>query len=61
MMRPRPEPRVGAFLDSIADEGLGLASMACQLGAHFVSWTRAWRVRSGDRVEVQYRWPSTTH
>ena len=25
MMRPRPEPRVAAFLDSIADEGLGLA------------------------------------
>ncbi len=27
MMRPRPEPRVAAFLDSIADEGLGLASV----------------------------------
>ena len=27
MMRPRPEPRVGAFLDSIVDEGLGLASI----------------------------------
>ena len=27
MMRQRPEPRVGAFLDSIADEGLGLASI----------------------------------
>ena len=27
MMRPRPEPRVAAFLDSIADEGLGLASI----------------------------------
>ena len=26
-MRPRPEPRVAAFLDSIADEGLGLASV----------------------------------
>ena len=25
MMRPQPEPRVAAFLDSIADEGLGLA------------------------------------
>ena len=25
MMRPRPEPRVVTFLDSIADEGLGLA------------------------------------
>ena len=25
MMRPRPEPRVAAFLDSIADEGLGLS------------------------------------
>ena len=25
MMRPRPEDRVAAFLDSIADEGLGLA------------------------------------
>ena len=27
MMRPRPEPRVTAFLDSIANEGLGLASI----------------------------------
>ena len=27
MMRPRPEPRVGAFLDSIAGDGLGLASI----------------------------------
>ena len=27
MMRPRPEPRVAAFLDSFADEGLGLASV----------------------------------
>ena len=27
MMRPRPEPRVAGFLDSIADEGLGLASV----------------------------------
>ena len=27
MMRPRPEPRVATFLDSIADEGLGLASI----------------------------------
>ena len=27
MMRPQPEPRVTAFLDSIADEGLGLASI----------------------------------
>ena len=28
MMRPRPEPRVAAFLDSIAGEGLGLASIS---------------------------------
>ena len=27
MMRPQPEPRVAASLDSIADEGLGLASV----------------------------------
>ena len=27
MMRPRPEQRVAAFLDSIADDGLGLASI----------------------------------
>ena len=27
MMRPRPEPRVAAFLDSIAEDGLGLASI----------------------------------
>lgn len=27
MMRPRPEPRVAAFLDSIADESLGLTSV----------------------------------
>jgi len=27
MMRPKPEPRVAAFLDSIAGEGLGLASI----------------------------------
>ena len=27
MMRPRPDPKVAAFLDSIADEGLGLASI----------------------------------
>ena len=27
MMRPRPEPRVAAYLDSISDEGLGLASV----------------------------------
>ena len=27
MMRPRPEPRVAAFLDSIESEGLGLASI----------------------------------
>ena len=27
MMRPRPEPRVAAFLDSIASDGLGLASI----------------------------------
>ncbi|MYA88524.1 MAG: type II toxin-antitoxin system VapC family toxin [Boseongicola sp. SB0662_bin_57] len=28
MMRPRPETRVFEFLDSIADEGLGLASVS---------------------------------
>ena len=27
MMRPRPEPRVAAFLDSIAEEGIHLASI----------------------------------
>ena len=27
MMRPRPEPRVAAYLDSIADDGLGLATI----------------------------------
>ena len=27
MMRPQPEPRVAAYLDSIADDGLGLASI----------------------------------
>ena len=27
MMRPRPEQRVAAYLDSIADDGLGLASI----------------------------------
>lgn len=27
MMKPRPEPRVAAFLDSIDDEGIGLASI----------------------------------
>ena len=27
MMRPKPEPRVATFLDSIADEGLGIASI----------------------------------
>ena len=27
MMRPRPEPQVAAFLDAIADEGIGLASI----------------------------------
>ncbi len=27
MMRPRPEPRVATFLDSIAEKGLGLASI----------------------------------
>ena len=27
MMRPRPEPRVAAFLDSIEREGIGLASV----------------------------------
>ena len=27
MMRPQPEPRVAAFLDSIAAEGIGLASI----------------------------------
>ena len=27
MMRPRSEPRVAAFLDSIASEGLGFASI----------------------------------
>ena len=27
MMRPKPETRVAAFLDSVADEGLGLASI----------------------------------
>ena len=27
MMRPRPEPRVAAFHDSIAEEGIGLASI----------------------------------
>lgn len=27
MMRPRPEPRIAAFLDSIAEDGLGLASV----------------------------------
>ena len=27
MMRPAPEPRVAAFLDSIADEGLGIAAV----------------------------------
>ena len=28
MMRPRPEPSVAAFLDSVADEGLGLSSIS---------------------------------
>ena len=27
MMRPNPEPRVAAFLDTIAEEGIGLASI----------------------------------
>ena len=27
MMRPRPEPRVAAFLDAIEAEGIGLASI----------------------------------
>ena len=27
MMRPRPEPRVAAFLDSIAEQGIGLGSI----------------------------------
>ena len=27
MMRPRPEPRVAAFLDAVAREGLGLATV----------------------------------
>ena len=27
MMRPRPEPKVAAFLDSIESEGIGLASI----------------------------------
>lgn len=27
MMRPNPDPRVAAFLDSIADEGIGIASI----------------------------------
>ena len=27
MMRPRPDQKVAAFLDSIADEGLGIASV----------------------------------
>lgn len=27
MMRPRPEPRVAAFLDSVAGEGLGLSTV----------------------------------
>ncbi len=27
MMRPSPEPRVASYLDSIADEGLGIASI----------------------------------
>ena len=27
MMRPQPEPRVASLLDSIAEEGLGLASV----------------------------------
>lgn len=27
MMRPRPEPQVAAFLDSIADDGLGLSAI----------------------------------
>ena len=27
MMRPNPEPRVAAFLDSIANEGIGLAAV----------------------------------
>ncbi len=27
MMRPRPDPKVATFLDSIADEGLGIASV----------------------------------
>ena len=27
MMRPQPEPRVAAYLDMIADDGLGLASV----------------------------------
>lgn len=28
MMRPRPDPQVAAFLDSIADEGIGLSSVS---------------------------------
>ena len=28
MMRPRPEPGVAAFLDSVADEGLGLSAIS---------------------------------
>ena len=27
MMRPRPEPRVASYLDAIADDGLGIASI----------------------------------
>ena len=27
MMRPRPEPRVARFLDSVAEEGIGLSAI----------------------------------
>ncbi|MYD76494.1 MAG: type II toxin-antitoxin system VapC family toxin [Gammaproteobacteria bacterium] len=53
MMRPRPDPRGAAFLDSIADEGIGLASISVWEALDGISRLEPGRQRFGlaDRFQ----------
>ncbi len=45
MMRPRPDPKVASFLDSVADEGLGIASVTVWEILNGIGWLDSGRRR----------------
>lgn len=54
MMRPRPEPRVAAFLDAIEAEGIGLASITVWEVLDGIACLAPGRRRRGLAARFQY-------